>query len=102
MKGDKYEYKGKFYTAQELADIAGVSNAVMSYRLSVCKTVGEALVKGRMGVKQYLYNGNYYTAAELARIKGVNKHDMDYLLRRYKGDTQKAMSARKYKREKSK
>lgn len=99
MKGELFEYKGRLCTAKELADIAGVSSSVMSYRLGVCTTVEDAVVKGRLR-KRYLYNGRRLTAAELAEMKGVSKHEMDFLLCKYKGDTQKAMSARKYKREK--
>lgn len=100
MKGELFEYKGKLLTVQELANLAGVSNAVMCYRLNVCTTIEDVMVKGRM-YKRFWYNGKHLTTDELAEIKGISRREMAYLLRRYKGDTQKAMSAKKYKREKN-
>lgn len=95
----EYEYNGKTYDVDELAELAGVSSQVMSYRLSVCRTVDEAVHFKR--AKTYEYNGGEYTAKELAEIRGVTKQTFYWLLKRY-GDIEKVMSARKYKRRKTK
>ena len=63
----KYEYKSKYYTIAELADMANVPYATMHSRLKKMP-VEEALYKEYPTEKRFEYKGKEYTIPELAKM----------------------------------
>lgn len=101
---EEFEWKGRLYTVQELADIAGINVKTMSCRLDRYKTMAEVmaveptgkkasgrtqepkkptLTKKKGKIKLYLYHGDYYNVSQLARLVGMHKNTLHQRLRMF-------------------
>lgn len=99
---EEFEWKGRLYTVQELAKIAGIDAKTMSCRLDRYKTMAEvmavepagkkaesgtqepkkqSLTKKRGKIKLYFYHGEYYNASELARLVGMPRNTLHQRLK---------------------
>lgn len=66
-----YEYEGNWYTAKELAAMAGVSYEGMIYRLRSFSVEDAVRKKFRTKVT-YTYNGEEHSVRELSEIAGLS------------------------------
>ena len=100
---EEFEWKGRLYTVQELAEIAGINAKTMSCRLDRYKTMAEVMAveppkkktttsaqkpkkasltkKRGKKIKLYLYKGDYYNASELARLVGMPRNTLHQRLK---------------------
>lgn len=99
---EEFEWKGRLYTVQELAEIAGINAKTMSCRLDRYKTMAEvmavepagkkaasgtqepkkqSLTKKRGKIKLYFYHGEYYNASELSRLVGMPRNTLHQRLK---------------------
>lgn len=99
---EEFEWKGRLYTVQELAEIAGINAKTMSCRLDRYKTMAEvmavepsekktasgaqkpkkaSLTKKRGKIKLYLYKGDYYNVSQLSRLVGMPKNTLHQRLK---------------------
>lgn len=66
----QYCYDGKMYTAEELAEMVGISTDAMQDRLTRWKDIKRAVETKPRAIKRYLYKGQYLSARQLAKMHG--------------------------------